>query len=173
MRGSTSGLRTVANARVLVCLIVILVPGGCMFGRMNEPARRAIFFAHYEAVERGAAGIEPVHLLLGVIRSEPELARRIAAAAGYDEATLFVRLDGMSPRKPKRTPQPVEMPLSEQSSRVLTAARRQLSLELTPADIWVAIIKEGGSIATRLLRELGVTERIVREQEAARPAASR
>lgn len=38
-----------------------------MFERYTEEARRAIFFARYEAGCRGAGYIEPEHLLLGIL----------------------------------------------------------------------------------------------------------
>ena len=39
-----------------------------MFERYNEPARRVIFFARYEASHFGSRTIETEHLLLGVLR---------------------------------------------------------------------------------------------------------
>ena len=39
-----------------------------MFERFNEPARRAIFFARYEASQFGSPTIELEHLVLGVLR---------------------------------------------------------------------------------------------------------
>jgi hypothetical protein len=39
-----------------------------MFEHYTEPARRSIFFAHYEANRLGSPYIEPEHLLLGLMR---------------------------------------------------------------------------------------------------------
>jgi ATP-dependent Clp protease ATP-binding subunit ClpC len=39
-----------------------------MFERYTESARRAVFFARYEAARREAHAISPVHLLLGIAR---------------------------------------------------------------------------------------------------------
>jgi len=39
-----------------------------MFERFNENARRAVFFARYEASQYGSSYIETEHLLLGVFR---------------------------------------------------------------------------------------------------------
>jgi ATP-dependent Clp protease ATP-binding subunit ClpC len=41
-----------------------------MFERFTEPARRAIFFARYEASQYGSPYIEPGHLLLGLLRED-------------------------------------------------------------------------------------------------------
>src|SRR5947208_420739 len=51
-------------------------PGHGMFGRYTESARRAIFFARYEASVFGSKAIESEHLLLGLLR-EDTLARRL------------------------------------------------------------------------------------------------
>jgi ATP-dependent Clp protease ATP-binding subunit ClpC len=39
-----------------------------MFERFDEPARRTLFFARYEATKLGARSIETEHMLLGLIR---------------------------------------------------------------------------------------------------------
>jgi ATP-dependent Clp protease ATP-binding subunit ClpC len=41
-----------------------------MFERYTERARRAVFFARYEASQHGSANIEPEHLLLGLLREK-------------------------------------------------------------------------------------------------------
>lgn len=44
-----------------------------MFERFTERARRAVFFARYEACQLGSPTIESDHLLLGVMREDPAL----------------------------------------------------------------------------------------------------
>src|SRR5271154_2457827 len=44
-----------------------------MFERYTEKARRAIFFARYEACQFGSPYIETEHLLLGLLREEKGL----------------------------------------------------------------------------------------------------
>src|SRR5688572_19522110 len=51
-----------------------------MFERYDENARRALFFARFEASQLGSRSIEPEHLLLGLLRlgqnaASPFLAR--------------------------------------------------------------------------------------------------
>jgi ATP-dependent Clp protease ATP-binding subunit ClpC len=160
-RGTAS--RHILCAAAFASIVLCCFLSACTLWRMSEDARRAVFFARNEAGERGATSIDTEHLLLGVIRSDPGLARGIAVQAGYEEAALLRRLDQLSPRQPKPVAQAADMPLSERSSRVLTVARRQLSVELTPADLLVALIRVDG-VASQVLRELGVTEGMVREQ---------
>ena len=45
-----------------------------MFERFTEKARRAIFFARYEASQYGSKIIETEHLLLGILREDHALA---------------------------------------------------------------------------------------------------
>ncbi len=48
-----------------------------MFEKYTEAARKVIFFARYEASQLGGEYIDTEHLLLGVFRSDPPLARRV------------------------------------------------------------------------------------------------
>jgi len=50
-----------------------------MFERYNEPARRVIFFARYEAVQRSSDRITPAHLLLGLIRENDSRADAVGS----------------------------------------------------------------------------------------------
>jgi ATP-dependent Clp protease ATP-binding subunit ClpC len=47
------------------------------FKRYITQSRRAIFFARYEASQTGSGFIEPEHLLLGILRSDEDLAIRL------------------------------------------------------------------------------------------------
>ena len=52
-----------------------------MFERYTEPARKAIFFARYEASQFGSPYIEGEHLLLGILREDTPLAIRLLGSA--------------------------------------------------------------------------------------------
>ena len=52
-----------------------------MFERYTEQARRALFFARYEAYQVGSAFIETEHLLLGLFREEQSPTARVFALA--------------------------------------------------------------------------------------------
>jgi len=41
-------------------------------------AKRSLFFARYEATRSGNVEVEPEHLILGLIRADPELLRRLS-----------------------------------------------------------------------------------------------
>jgi len=55
-----------------------------MFERYDEAARRALFFARYEASQLGSISIEPEHILLGLLRENKSVVSGIFAAAGLD-----------------------------------------------------------------------------------------
>jgi ATP-dependent Clp protease ATP-binding subunit ClpC len=48
-----------------------------MFERYTEKARRVIFFARYEASQFGSPHIETEHILLGLLREDKALRRRL------------------------------------------------------------------------------------------------
>ena len=57
-----------------------------MFERYTEKARRVIFFARYEASQVGSPYIETEHLLLGLLREDKALARRLLHSGGSVES---------------------------------------------------------------------------------------
>ena len=55
-----------------------------MFARYTDEAKRAVFFAHFEAVHRGEEKIGAGDLLLGLILARESRAKRIAPLAKYN-----------------------------------------------------------------------------------------
>ena len=60
-----------------------------MFERYSERARRVVFFARYEASQLGARQIETEHLLLGLLREDPALMKRLLSS---DESVQDLRV---------------------------------------------------------------------------------
>ena len=56
-----------------------------MFERYREDARRAIFFARWEAQQSGAAYIEPEHLLLNLTHDADAKANQLFSLAAHTE----------------------------------------------------------------------------------------
>jgi ATP-dependent Clp protease ATP-binding subunit ClpC len=50
-----------------------------MFERYSEEAKRTLFFARYAVAEHGGTQLEPEHLLLGVLRADPEAVLRFVS----------------------------------------------------------------------------------------------
>ena len=63
-----------------------------MFELHTENARRAIFYARYEASEFGSSSIETEHLLLGLLREEGCFAAWILREHGADPSRTRVAL---------------------------------------------------------------------------------
>ena len=84
-----------------------------MFERYTEKARRAIFFARYEASQYGSPCIESEHLLLGVMREDRAHASRIESIRKELESHITIR---------ERVSLSVEMSLSEECKRILNYA---------------------------------------------------
>lgn len=98
-----------------------------MFERYNERARRALFFARYEASEIGGQEIEAEHLLLGLLREGKGLASRVLVRS---QMSLTSVRDEVASRVPvrHRLPASVEIPFSAEIREILQAAAKQSDL---------------------------------------------
>jgi hypothetical protein len=94
-----------------------------VFERFTEPARRAIFFARYEAGALDSPQIEAEHLLLGLLREDKMLKHRLQR---LPEAVNSIRqqIQASSPVRPQIATQ-VDLPLSEDCQRVLAYAAEE------------------------------------------------
>jgi ATP-dependent Clp protease ATP-binding subunit ClpC len=129
-----------------------------MFERYTEKARRAIFFARYEASQFGATEIEPEHLLLGLLRDQqnmPQLTR-----------DLRIDLETMLPRNPAISTS-VDMPLSHSAKICLAYAAEEAESSsdphITPEHLVIGILTESESRAAQILNARGINREVVRE----------
>ncbi len=91
-----------------------------MFERFTERARRAVFFARYEASNYGNPVIGTEHLLLGMLREDRGL---LASLPGRFDAASDIRAEiDSSLTRGERISTSVEIPLSEESKKVLNFA---------------------------------------------------
>jgi ATP-dependent Clp protease ATP-binding subunit ClpC len=94
-----------------------------MFERYTEKARRAIFFARYEAGQHGSPYIEPEHLLLGMLREDNALfARLLPNEPGPQDLDDRVRRN-LKPGPAMSTS--VDLPLSDTAKRALAYAAEE------------------------------------------------
>jgi ATP-dependent Clp protease ATP-binding subunit ClpC len=140
-----------------------------MFERYTETARRAIFFARYEASQYGSARIETEHLLLGILREDKRLARSAFTEPNAGE-TIRKEIEAQVTRG-ARTSTSVEMPLSEASQRILLyAAHSAESLghqHVETVHLLLGILREKGCLAFRILEAHGVEGERIRKTIAA------
>jgi hypothetical protein len=142
-----------------------------MFERYSEMARRVIFFARYEASNYGSQYIETEHLLLGLVREDPALIGRFL---GPRPVAADIRTEiekQITPRE--RISTSVEVPLSQESKRVLILAAEEATRlgdrHVGTEHVLVGLLKVEGSLAARLLGERGLKLGLIQEQLARTP----
>jgi hypothetical protein len=93
-----------------------------MFERYTEQARRAIFFARFEASQYGSPVIDLEHLLLGLLREDKLL--RSLLPIGAAEA-IRRQLEASTLRRDPSTATSVDLPLSNAARRALLLAAEE------------------------------------------------
>ena len=148
-----------------------------MFERYTEKARRVIFFARFEASQYGSHYIESEHILLGLLREEGALIRRVLGPEA-DVARIRTEIE-KGTTKLERISTSVEVPLSNDSKRILMLAAEEaegLHVRYVGAEhILLATLMTEGSFAARILAGMGVKpsplrELIAKSSESARGA---
>ena len=146
-----------------------------MFERYNEKARRTIFFGRFEASTFGSSFIETEHMLLGLLREDPELASRfLRSQAGVESIRRQIEAQ-TTPRQKVSTS--VDLPLSHSSKRVLAFGAEeaeQLNHKYIGTEhLLLGLLREETGLARQLLRERGVDLPTVREwvQQSTTPVA--
>jgi len=137
-----------------------------MFERFDEAARRALFFARFEASQCGRTAIESEHLLVGLVREGDGAVGRILHR--YGVSTDDVRLQVGGRPAPEQTPTNVEMPFADEVRRVLTFAAeeadRLLHLDITREHLLLGLLRVETSAAARVLQAVGLRLADVRDQ---------
>jgi enamine deaminase RidA (YjgF/YER057c/UK114 family) len=137
-----------------------------MFERYTEEARRALFFARYEASELGSISIEPEHLLLGLIHLDSALTSRIFTRAQLSLDSAHKDIEGRTGLRDKISTS-VEMPFSAETKRLLQFAAeeadRLLHNHIGPEHLLLAMLREERSVAASILMANGLRLDTVRE----------
>lgn len=133
-----------------------------IFERYTEKARRVIFFARYEASQYGSPYIETEHLLLGLLREDHALTRRVLDnQSSIDSIRRKISDRGMLGKK---MPTSVDLPLSNESKRVLAyaaeEAERLSNRHIGTEHLLLGLLREKKSFAAQLLNE----EKVVLER---------
>jgi ATP-dependent Clp protease ATP-binding subunit ClpA len=139
-----------------------------MFERYTEKARRTIFFARYEASQYGCPHIETEHLLLGLLREDRGLTDRIVRSHTSVES-IRKQIDAHTTRG-EFIPTSVDLPLSEESKRVLTYASEEAETlnhnHIGTQHLLLGVLREEHCFAAEILRERGLQLTAVREEVA-------
>ena len=90
-----------------------------MFERYTEQARRAIFFARYEASQLGSPYIESEHLLLGILRVGKALSGKLFANSPTTVENIRKQIEVHRKFGPAISTS-VNLPFSEEGKRILS-----------------------------------------------------
>jgi ATP-dependent Clp protease ATP-binding subunit ClpA len=143
---------------------------GNSFERYTEEARCAVFYAGFEAVDLGSSYVETEHLLLGLMRVNPDDVNRfaiseVAYASIRDQIVAHTRICGAVPKN-------IEPPLSDETKNALSFATKEadaLGHQHTGTEhLLLGLLLMHDSLAARILRERGAEiERMRRELKSA------
>src|SRR5580704_4178850 len=130
-----------------------------MFEKYTEAARKIIFFARYEASQLGGEHIDTEHLLLGVLRSDPPMARRVLKDPRQIRSIREQIEKQFS--QPGKISVSVDLPLAQTSKIVLTRAAKEADLanhpNICPGHLFLALILVEECNASKILKSNGVT----------------
>jgi ATP-dependent Clp protease ATP-binding subunit ClpA len=141
-----------------------------MFERYTEAARRVIFHGRYEAARCGSPFIETEHLLVGVLREDRALALQLF---GSEEVVGALKAELTSPETANRTSTSVDLPLSQESKRVLAygaeEAERVQDRHIRPGHLLLGLLREPNSFAALAMRHAGAELSQFREKILGQP----
>ncbi len=128
-----------------------------MFERFTEEARRAIFFARYEAGRFGSRSIETQHLLLGLIRADHTLIRRFLPHKL--EPAIWMEIEGSAPPGASIAPS-ADMPLSLECQQALAYAAEEAERahrgSIRTEHVLLGLLRERNCAAAQLLARYGL-----------------
>jgi hypothetical protein len=141
-----------------------------MFERFTEKARRVIFFARYEASVYGSPYIESEHLLLGIVREDRPLVRRLGQA--LTQSDLRAEIEKHIKTR-ERISTSIEIPLTEECKSILNLAAADATRFqqhwIGPGHLLLALLRFERSLAAKLLVARGVTFQLVEQELANQP----
>ncbi|MBZ0088959.1 MAG: AAA family ATPase, partial [Thermoanaerobaculia bacterium] len=138
-----------------------------MFEKFNEKARRALFFARYEASKLGSRVIESEHVLLGILREGEETVTELFRRFHVKPDEIRREIEGERVFV-ERISSTAELPLSEESKKILAYAAHEaesmLHATVGSEHLLVGILRVDGSVAMRVLSQQGFDVYTLREE---------
>lgn len=130
-----------------------------MFERYTQPARRMIFIARSLAWRTGSPEIAPHHLLLGLFREDQGLALRFLGSPWAAE-DIWKEVEAAEPIRESMS-RSIEIPLTRSSQRALNFAAKEAdrasSRQIGTGQCLLGLLREGDSLAARILHTHGVS----------------
>ncbi|MEM8931367.1 MAG: ATP-dependent Clp protease ATP-binding subunit [Acidobacteriota bacterium] len=138
-----------------------------MFEKYNEKARRALFFARYEASKLGSRVIETEHVLLGILREGEESVMELFSHFDVKADSIRREIEGERVFV-ERVSSTADLPLAEETKKVLAYATHEAEAMGHPSvgseHLLLGILKVESSLAMRVLMEAGLEFYTVREE---------
>ncbi len=138
-----------------------------MFEKYNEKARRALFFARYEASKLGSRVIESEHILLGILREGEETVTEIFRRFQVKPEDIRREIEGERVFV-ERISSTAELPLSEESKKILAYASHEaesmLHATVGSEHLLIGILRVEACTAMRILAQHGFDVYTVREE---------
>jgi ATP-dependent Clp protease ATP-binding subunit ClpC len=131
-----------------------------MFERFTEKARRAVFFARYEASQHGTPYIETPSLLLGILREDKDLMARLLPTGAEELLRLIVDVEALFPKFSGKISTSVDLPLNRVAKLALNCAaeeaERRHHRAIEPLHLLWGLLTAGGP-ETACLNSHGIT----------------
>lgn len=136
-----------------------------MFERYTEKARRAVFFARYEATQYGSPYIETEYLLLGLLREDRALSHRLLLTHATAES-IRKRIDEVTTIR-EGVSTSMDLPLSNESKRALAyaaeEAERLSHKHIGTEHLLLGLLREQRCVAAVILNDIGIDLEKARE----------
>jgi len=138
-----------------------------VFEKFNEKARRALFFARYEASKLGSRVIESEHILLGILREGEETVAELFRRFHVKPEDVRREIEGERVFV-ERISSTAELPLSEEAKKILAYAAHEAESMLHPAvgseHLLVGVLRVESCLAMRVLVQHGFDVYSLREE---------
>lgn len=129
-----------------------------MYGRFTEKAEKAINLSQEGAMLLGHSYVGTEHLLLGLVKEGTGVAARVLQGQGITEDKILKEIDELIGRGDSNAKQPLDF--TPRTKRVLelglVEARRLGHNYIGTEHLLLGIMREGESVAVRILMDLGV-----------------
>ena len=143
--------------------------GNSVFEKYNEKARRALFFARYEASKLGSRVIESEHILLGILREGEDSIVELLQRLEVKPEDLRREIEGERVFV-ERISSTAELPLSEESKKILAYASHEaesmVHSSVGSEHLLIGVLRVEGCLAQRILVQYGFEVASVREEVA-------
>ena len=136
-----------------------------MFERYTERARRSIFYARELVSVYGSMLIDTEHVLLGILREDPNVIARFLPSKTNEDIRAEVEKGIVA--KPK-IPTSIDIPLSKGSERILAHAMEEAEMlghpEVEVEHLLLGVVREEDGAAGQILRSAGLNVIAMRQQ---------